>query len=684
MSSTLSWSGLAIIGQLRDLFSSALPWYGWAVLLAVPPLILLLYFLKLRRAPVEVPSTYLWTRTIEDLHVNSIWQRLRNSLLLLLQLLLALLLLFACLQPGCEGEELIGDRFIFLLDHSASMSATDSESDDSRLEIGKREIRNMIDAMDRNASAMIISFSDESDVVQSYTKNKSLLKRKLAGIKQTQRATDMTEALTAASGLANPGRTSDRASEVDIQVADALKAKLHIFTDGGITEVPGFSLGNLEAEYHPIGANDIPHNVGITAFSISRDLDTESGAQAFIRLQNSDDQDHRVDVSLFANGELFEAEANVEVEKEKSMVMSFDLTSLLNDFEEAIEIEARIENQDEYELDNRAYGVIEPPRKVNVLVCTPANEYLELTLGTQQIKKLADVTFEPPRYLEDKKYLEALTLGAFDLIIFDGCAPEKMPNCNTLFFGVQPPSENWVLGEKQFPTTIIDTLVTHPVMNAVTMSNVLIVEATPITGPQGTISLMDSTFGSVMSISSRLGFQDLVIGFSLVDVDSEGESTVNSDWPYKLSFPLFVQNAISWLGGASKYSTNSGTQPGELITFRTRMPAETALVQSPSGARTQVKARSDKTFVFAGADQTGLYRVQDGNDDSLDQFLAVNLLDTRESNLVVRDELKIGYEEIKGRDSTVPARQEYWTWVILAALIVLLVEWYIYNRRVFI
>ena len=72
---------------------------GWVILGSIPPLILTLYFLKLRRTPLEVPSTYLWTKTIEDLHVNSIWQRLRNSLLLLLQILLVLLLILACLGP---------------------------------------------------------------------------------------------------------------------------------------------------------------------------------------------------------------------------------------------------------------------------------------------------------------------------------------------------------------------------------------------------------------------------------------------------------------------------------------------------------------------------------------------------------------------------------------------------------
>ncbi len=70
-----------------------LNWWQWGLLLAVPPAIILLYFLKLRREPLEVPSTYLWHRTIEDLHVNSIWQRLRQNLLLFLQLLLIALVI---------------------------------------------------------------------------------------------------------------------------------------------------------------------------------------------------------------------------------------------------------------------------------------------------------------------------------------------------------------------------------------------------------------------------------------------------------------------------------------------------------------------------------------------------------------------------------------------------------------
>ena len=72
-------------------------------------------FSKLKRHPVEVPSTVLWHKSIEDLHVNSIWQRLRNNLLLWLQLLLILLLAMALFRPNWQGTKLVGERFIFFL-----------------------------------------------------------------------------------------------------------------------------------------------------------------------------------------------------------------------------------------------------------------------------------------------------------------------------------------------------------------------------------------------------------------------------------------------------------------------------------------------------------------------------------------------------------------------------------------
>src|SRR6516165_5965437 len=104
-----------------------LPIPGWAalVLLLVPLAIIALYFLKLKRKPLSVPSTFLWRKSIEDLHVNSLLQWLRQNVLLLLQLLTLLALIYAVMAFQFHGKSSEGQHYIVMLDNSASMSATD-------------------------------------------------------------------------------------------------------------------------------------------------------------------------------------------------------------------------------------------------------------------------------------------------------------------------------------------------------------------------------------------------------------------------------------------------------------------------------------------------------------------------------------------------------------------------------
>src|SRR5437764_15310879 len=104
-------------------FSTPLGITAWAILAGVPIGIIALYFLKLRRRPVQVPSTLLWRRSIEDLHVNSLFQRLRRNLLLFLQLLTVFLAMIALLGPRVRGTTSQGQRFVIVIDTSASMSA---------------------------------------------------------------------------------------------------------------------------------------------------------------------------------------------------------------------------------------------------------------------------------------------------------------------------------------------------------------------------------------------------------------------------------------------------------------------------------------------------------------------------------------------------------------------------------
>src|SRR5215203_6901721 len=91
----------------------------------VIPSLLLLYFLKLRRREVVVPSTLLWKKAIQDLQVNAPFQKLRKNLLLLLQMLLLLLLLLALARPVANYSPGAGQSTVIIIDRSASMAARD-------------------------------------------------------------------------------------------------------------------------------------------------------------------------------------------------------------------------------------------------------------------------------------------------------------------------------------------------------------------------------------------------------------------------------------------------------------------------------------------------------------------------------------------------------------------------------
>lgn len=662
---------------------SALGAWQWVLLALVPPLIVMLYFLKLRRTPLEVPSTYLWTKTIEDLHVNSIWQRLRNSLLLILQLLVVLFLMMSLLRPGCQGEQLDGEYFIFMIDNSASMAATDVPAE-TRLADAKEQTRRLIDQMESDDKGMIIAFSNSSSVLQSYTNNKSQLKQRLNEIELTQRTTDIREALLAASALANPGRVNSVEDDGSVQVAEAVEAQLHIFSDGSFPDVQDFSLGNLNAVYHPVGGYEIPDNVGITAFTISNDVNLTGRMQAFAQFINAGIDERTINLSLYVNDEIIDARSSVTIDGQGTRAIDFDLTALVADLEETAKIRLEIDEPDDFMLDNVAFNVVNPPQPARVLVITDSNPFLEFGLATDRAKKIAEIEFQNRGYLEENDYKQRSALGFYDLVIYDQCSPERMPVCNTMFINDVPKGDDWKLDEPQFPTVILDYNTTHPIMNLLSLSRIRIAQSSGVTGPKAMISLMDSTFGSIMAIAPREGFEDCVIGFPLVEYDESGDLIYNTDWGKMLSFPVFIQNTLEVLAGGRRFQAMKTSQPGDLIEIRTQLSADEVRVTGPGEVNSVVKQGRDKSFIFSQSDRSGIYQVQDVEDEDIVKMFAVNLMDTNESRLQVRDEIEFGFEEIKGQTNRISKRYEYWTWLALIALAILMVEWLVYNRRVFI
>ena len=227
---------------------------AWSVLAGVPVGIIALYFLKLRRRPVRVPSTLLWQRSLEDLHVNSLFQRLRRNLLLFLQLLAVALAMLALAGPQMKGSGATGQRFVLMIDNSASMSATDVAP--NRLALAKEAAKKVVADMDSDDLAMVIAFSDTARVVSNYTGDRAVLTRRIESIGPTQATTSLREGLQVAAGLANPSKQIGEG----VVASSVVTPKLFIYTDGGFSDVEGFSLGNLEPEVVVIGPPPPPYS----------------------------------------------------------------------------------------------------------------------------------------------------------------------------------------------------------------------------------------------------------------------------------------------------------------------------------------------------------------------------------------------------------------------------------------
>jgi len=644
------------------------PWQ-WVLLAAIPPAIVLLYFLKLKRQPLAVPSTYLWHKSVEDLHVNSIWQRLRKSLLLLLQLLFIGVVALALLRPGWRGSQLTGHRFIFTVDTSASMSSTDQEP--SRLDEAKRRVSELIEEMASGDTAMIVSFSDAARVEVPFTDNRRVLQRGLALIRPTPRRTSLGDALRIAVGQAGAGPVSEKDSE---ESAASETATMYLLSDGRFADVEDAPLGGLAAEYVPIGNGDAA-NVGITAFNTRRREDQSERLQAFARLENAGTKAVTAQVELLRDGTLADAD-EVELPPHGSGSVVFEL----GDVKSGV-LQLRVQPGGSLALDDRAWAVIDPPARAKVLVVTPGDDALELALATDSARELADVEIARPDVLETQGHQDKASAGYYSLIIYDQCQPKQLPQANTLFIGVLPPGTSWTWGDPADAPQIIDVETAHPLMHLIDLGDVKFAEGRPLRVPEGGTVLVETDRGPLLAIAPRESFEDAVLGAEIVGLDNHGQRYANTDWPLRLSFPVFVFNSLGYFGEGGASQSATSVQPGQGVILRSTEQTTALEIRTPSGKTVSVARQQAEAIRFTGTDELGVYEVRETG-QPLRRF-AVNLFDSAETAIEPRAEVRIGYGEVKGQTTWAGARRELWKPLLVLALFVLCVEWYIYNRRVY-
>lgn len=623
-------------------------------LTAIVPLIVLLYILKLRRTEVVIPSTYLWIKSLHDLTANAPFQRLRRNLLLLLQILVTLLIVLALMRPFLRAEAIEGQSIALVLDASASMQTR--ENGGTRLDLAKARALEMIDAMAGGDRMMVISFSKSADVLCELTADRGLLRRAVESTEATDTPTNIRDVILIASSLApdNP--------DMPAVIGDL---ELVLFSDGNISDLDAVGARAPNLTYVKVGESTA--NAGIVHFSVRKPVEPGAPQQTFVLVRNADTKPLDTTLTLyFGDSVVAVEEVHAEASSEAEAVFEHP------EYGQGI-LRAELDRPDALDADNRAWLALQPSSRVRTLVVTNSEStsgyYIKRALALEPRVDLQSI--EPSQYLATDDY---------DLTIFDGYAPvnkagepdiDALPPGASVFFDALPPLTGLTQdGDIEFPP-VLSTDHDHPATRFLNPGNLSIRTARRLVLPGGSRSLMTTTGSALIADLSRGGRQILVVGFDVA----------NSNWPLRLSFPLFMQNIVSWTSRSAldaQISIPTG-DPIALVPPDSAGPnALKAVVTDPAGTAAEIDLDPARPVFFAATRRAGIYTVQRGD---ASHKVAVNLLDRNETAIAPAESIAFGRTEVIAEHRNVLQTIELWRWFLLAAFCILLAEWWIYSRR---
>ena len=579
-------------------------WVAAAVAAVVVPALLLLYFLKLRRREQLVPSTLLWKRAVEDLRVNAPFQRLRRSLLLLLQLLVLAAALLALARPIVKTSIADEARLVLLIDRSGSMNAC--EGDVTRLDLAKEQAVRFVKSLNRHAEGwrsyfsftraraktqvLVIAFSDRAAVVAPFTTSTRELIETIQRITPTDGATGVREAIDLAEAYLTPG-----AAEIDGPADGAGlgegPARLVLISDGRIPDLDRITLRASKLELVRVG--EAQDNVGITGLRAQRQFERPEQLDVFVSVENFGPQPVTADLSIYVDGVLARVEPvslaaaggptagspaaaseNQNVSSGSSRALGASL--MLN---RAAVLEVRLSRADALEADNAAYAVVPAPKRQRVLVVSDGKyPFVDSVIRGLPLQEYVSVT--PARYEADRRQHETNGRSNYDVVVFDKCAPPRLPAGAFLFLGALPPWPSVNAGSTVKEHRLIWWDQTHPVLRHVTLDHVFVAESRAVKLPPAAEALIEGPEGPVLFRYAEGGRHGLVLTFAIED----------STWWSKLSFGVFMYNAIRYLGGGETEAGEGPLRPGGTLRIPAGSGDRTVRVLRPDGGEATVAA----------------------------------------------------------------------------------------------
>ena len=638
------------------------------------PLIVALYLLKLRRQPAQVSTLIFWQRVTADTRRRALFQRLRQVLSLLLQLLIFALLLFALARPELRSfrSAEAGQATVVVLDARARTQTTLAGSRTRFAAIHSVAESYLRRTSSRSPVALLVEGAGARVVVGLTDEEKTLLSG-LDTVKMTDAGGRIEDAVALAGELL-AGRTGGK--------------RIIVVTDQAVALPPGVPAQELETKV--IGAGESPReNVGLTQLAARALPNSPETAEVFMEVENFGTQRRTGNVELSFEGQLVDvkpfdlAAGERHAEVYPALITRTGLANARGWLTAHLVFTDQVD--DALALDNDAFAVIPSSRPARVLLVTKGDWFLESVLRADN--QIAFDQLAPEAFQSEQA-------GAFDAVVLDdvlppsfGKTPDVMPKGNYLFIKRAPLPSG---GEALARPPLTDTDTDSPLLRLVNLRDVTVLRAEDWTPPEA--SPPDVGGGWRFAEPVRSLEHPLMVTGERGAVGRGGQRFValafgagDSDLPLRVAFPLFMRNTVDWLAGRDvEGNPEAGVNAGDTVTVA---EGETVWNRAQRGYQPVGEIPVAERVVGPGVFQpteNGFYLRR--GPDGAERWLAVNTGDPAMSmvNAPVGSEMSGAMApEIQavGGEWRVVGAWPPWVYFALLAFALCALEWWGFHRR---
>jgi hypothetical protein len=598
------------------------------LLLAAP--VVLMYVLRLRRPEREISSSLLWPHLVEDMQANTPWQRLRPSLLLLLQLLVIAGLALALAGPALSRSATVSRDEIVILDESLSMQAQDISP--SRFAVAQARARALADSLPPGRVMSVIGMGSQPHLAIVESPQRSSLERAIDSLTPDTRTPNVLAALSLASSLGRQGESTEAV----------------VYTDHS-GSLQGLPL-SLPFPVKVFRLGGVRNDLGITSFSAAGGKHT----RAVLRLHNFGARIAHSDLQLFADGQLAD-------DRPLDIGAGADDAETWDSLPAGIRtLRAHLSVRDDMTADKTAWAVIDPVQQRHVLLVSAGNYFLQTALSLDSGVSLS--TEDPAAYLPSDA-------AGNDVVIFDGFLPKTLPAASVLL--VNPPAGS-VAGMRfgrrttTGPVTSQARVQASDVMHYVDLGDVHIARIRQVSLPAWMRTLAVGGSRPVIAAGQNGNTRVALLSFAIQE----------SDWPLRVSFPVLIRNLMSYLAPAALVQP-SAVVSGASVTLVPPAGSTELLVTGPSGRQWRLSAPLPP---FTDTADPGIYSVQSSSRGAVGALFASNAFAPRGPDVAGPSAETLGRPS-SGTSITSPNPLDISWAFAFGALAILALEWWEAFKR---